>query len=70
MGSITLSQYATDDLPPLGELSDGALPRARVVLQRLLLLYQRTLARLAVIALSAEQTAARSAAPQSVGGIK
>lgn len=59
LGSITLSQYATDDLPELGDFHSGALPRARAVLQRLFLLYQRTLARLAVIALSAERAAAR-----------
>ena len=56
-GTLTLAHYATADLPDLGELKIGALPRAQQVLQRLFVLYQRALARTAVIAHSTEGAA-------------
>ena len=56
-GSITLTEFATANLPDIGELRSGALPRAQQVLQRLFALYQRALARTAVIASAAEEAA-------------
>jgi hypothetical protein len=67
-GAITLRRFATDDLPELGDVKQGAVPRAQSVLQRLFLLYQRALARTAVIAQRAERAAEE--AEGSPGGVR
>ena len=56
-GAVTLKRYATEDVDTEGP--GAPIGRAQATLQRMFLLYQRLLARLAVIAQCAEQAAER-----------